>query len=217
MDQLIDDLSIKDMGTDGLTLVGSTGCNVVKGVEAKPVIKVRWLVARVVLQKITCNIPAQYGSMHIDCAYLGNANTKQYFSGSSSGMVNIDGYEGSNPSRPIGKDDIEGSCPEYLFRNIGTDISAGSSNDRKFHMYCHPNSTDKHTCLYLLTTIGDHQYYYRVPLDQGLIANSTCSVELKITNLGSLTPPEGDYESNSITARISIEGWTAGNSYTAEF
>lgn len=214
---LTDDLTKKDMTTSGLTLIGSTDCTVVKEFEAKPVIKVRWLVARVVLNKIICNIPAQYGMMQVDCVYLGNANMVQEFSGNTSVMVNPDGYEDNDKTKPIGQNTIIGSCPDYLYRQVNMEIPTGGFSDTKFHMYCQPNQTDDYTCLFLMTSIGDSRYYYRVPLDLGLTANSTCSVELKITNLGSPNPPVGNYESNTVTANISIEGWTAGNSYVAEF
>jgi hypothetical protein len=100
---------------------------------------------------------------------------------------------------------------------VDEDIAVGESLTEKYHMYCHPNQTQDYTCLYVLTTIGGIQYYYRVPLDQGLSANTTCSVDLKITNLGSLTPPDGDLQKGEIQAVVTIEGWAAGNDYVAEF
>ena len=78
MNDLVDDLSDSDMQEDGLTMIGSEVCVVRAGVQATPVVGVRWLVSRVVLKKVACNIAEQYGEMTIDCVYLGNANTVQY-------------------------------------------------------------------------------------------------------------------------------------------
>lgn len=217
LNRLTDNLVNRKMSVDGLALVGSDVCNVVKGDPITPVIKVRWLVARVVLHKVTCNLPPQHGGMRIDCVYLGNANTVQTFGGTVSGMVNAGGYAGGDKDKPIGMENVVGECSEYMFRNHGANISVGGYDETKIHMYCQPNHTSDHTCLYLLTTISDKQYYYRVPLNLGLTANSTCSVEVSITNLGSTKPPVGDYETNTVTSSVQIEGWTPGNSYVTEF
>jgi hypothetical protein len=56
-----------------------------------------------------------------------------------------------------------------------------------------------------------------VPLNQGLVANTTYSVELTITNLGSSTPPDGDLNKGNITAVVKVAGWIPGNSYVEEF
>lgn len=216
MSSLIDDLSASSMPEAGLTLVGSKECNVVAGNTPTPVtVSVKWLVSRVVLRNVTCNIPSQYGKMKVDCVYLGNANSAQMFSGETGAKRNINGYSESN--KPIGQGGVTGACPTYFYRSIDREIAVGASHSDKYHMYCQPNQTQEHTCLYVLTTIGGVQYYYRVPLDQGLAANTTCSVDLKITNLGSLTPPEGDFQRGEIQAVVTLEGWSAGNDYVAEF
>ena len=213
---LIDDLSVSTMSDAGLTLVGSEECDVVAGDTPTSVtVTVRWLVSRVVLRNVTCNIPAQYGEMTLDCVYLGNANSTQKFSGETGGKKNVDGY--SDADQPIGQGGVTGACPSYFYRSVGKNVAVGKSLTEKYHMYCQPNSTQDYTCLYVLTTIGGVQYYYRVPLDQGLAANTTCSVDLRITNLGSLTPPDGDLQKGEIQAVVTIEGWAAGNDYVAEF
>ena len=216
LNALLDDLSRSDMSTAGLTLVGSKECSVVAGSSAVPVtVTVRWLVSRVVLRKVECNLPAQYGSMTIDCVYLGNANSVQTFAGAASTMVNVKGL--SSDGKPVGQSGVKGACDSYMYRAVGKTVSVGGTHTEKYHMYCQPNQSDNHTCIYLLTTIGGGKYYYRVPLNQGLVANSTCTVDLKITNLGSPTPPDGDLQKGEITASITVAGWTAGNGYVTEF
>lgn len=217
MSELVDDLSNSNMAEDGLTMIGSEVCDVKSGEISEPVVVVRWLVSRVVLRKVECNVATQYGGMKVDCVYLGNANTVQYGSGTVGGMVNPDGYADAAKQHMIGKNDILGSCPEYMYRNVGVEIPVGGVHEIPSHMYCQPNATSDHTCLYLLATIGGVQYYYRVPLNKGLVANHTCSVDVNISNLGSLTPPEDDYQNGAVQAVVEIEGWTPGNSYVAEF
>ena len=215
---LLDNLYAGSMEEVGLTLIGSKDCKVVAGESSVPVeVKVKWLVARVVLSKVTCNLPQQYGNMTLDCVYLGNAYVKQFFSGAvdQSLFTNSKGY--ASNGNPIGISGERGECESYLFRSISKAVNVGDSHAQKYHMYCQPNTTDKYTCIYLLTTIGGRQYYYRVPLDKGLESNTTCSVELKITNLGSPTPPDGDLQKGVIAATVSVDGWAAGNEYVAEF
>lgn len=217
MGGLVDNLSESDMLEDGLTMLGSEVCVVQAGVQATPVVGVKRLVSRVVLKRVACNIAQQYGGMTIDCVYLGNANTVQYGSGMVDGMVNPDGYADADRTSMIGKGGVSGSCAGYMYRKVAAEVPVNGEHAGLYHMYCQPNKSSEYTCLYLLTTIGGVQYYYRVPLNKGLEANHTCSVEILISNLGSLTPPHEDYQNGSIQASISIEGWSAGNGYVTEF
>lgn len=214
---LIDNLALNNVSNDGFTLVGSADCKVESGKTAEPTIAVKWLVTRIVLDKITCKIAPQYGNMTVDCVYLGNANTVQTLSGSVSDMVNPDGYADASKTRPIGKNGEKGACPDYLYRNVGTTISVGQNASSPYYMYCHPNASTTYTCLYVVATIGGEKYYYRVPLKSTLKANYSYSVEITIANLGSPVPPTGDYQNGAIQAVISIGGWTVGNSFEAEF
>ena len=200
----------------GLTLMGMAECVVNPGDENEvETIPVRWLVSRVVLSGVTCNIPKQHGGMTVDCVFLGNANTRQYFYGEVDGMVNVDGL--ASDYSPIGKGGVTGSFGSYLYRKVGKTVECDETHSEKYYMYCQPNSGNKHTCLYLLATIGGCQYYYRVPLTNGLKANTTCTVDLKVTNLGSSEPPTGDMQKGDIKALISFEDWISGNRYVEEF
>ena len=42
-------------------------------------------------------------------------------------------------------------------------------------------------------------------------------MDVRITNLGSPTPPDGDMIKGEIEAKIAFDDWIAGNSYVAEF
>lgn len=217
MKQLADNLAQTKLSDDGLVMIGNTGCTVNADAQAKPVITVRRLVSRVVLQKITNSIPSQYGSMTVNCVYLGNANTVQTLGGTVSARVNPDGYSDIAKSKPIGQSNNQGSCPGYLYRSSSAQIASGASSTVKYHMYCQPNSSQTVTCLYLLVTIAGNQYYYRVPLSKGLVANTTSSIEIDIVNLGASLPPDGDMQKGEIVATVNIAGWDAGEAYDVEF
>ena len=217
MSGLVDDLSSGTMSSDGLTMVGYKDCTV--GAQSEPEkIVVYWLVSRVVLKSVTCNILEEHENMTVDCVFLGNANTRQTFGGDSMVMVNLNGRverDGQNVS--VGLDGETGLCESYLFRSVGETVSVNASTTEEYYMYCQPNDSGTHTCLYLLVDIKGGTYYYMVPLNQGLVANTTYSVELTITNLGSSTPPDGDLNKGNITAVVKVAGWIPGNSYVEEF
>lgn len=216
MDDLLDEFSTEGMDEYGLTLIGRDEFAVTAGEENElETVTVSWLVSRVVLTSVTCNLPDQYGEMLLECVYLGNANTSQTFAGVTDGMVNINGCAADGGY--IGQDGATGDYDSYLYRSVGETIYTGEFTDRKFHMYCQPNASDTYTCVYLLVSIDGSRYYYRVPLTEGLSANTTCSVDVRITNLGSPTPPDGDMIKGEIEAKIAFDDWIAGNSYVAEF
>ena len=216
MPSLVYDLSVNSFTEDGLALVGSTECEVKSGVKATPKVIVSWLVSRVVLRKIRCELPRQYGKMTVDCVYLGNANTVQTVGGVLSGMVNHDGYVDEAKTVPVDRDHT-GMCSEYLFRQGDADINVGSYSAKLYRMYCQPNQSDVHTCVYIAAIIDGTRYYYRIPLENGLTAGSTCSIEVTVSNLGSLLPPDGDLVRGDLTGNISISGWGAGSHYVKEF
>lgn len=216
MDRLIDDLTEGDFSTRGLTLVGKQDCKIVAGATPTSVsVIVRWLVSRVVLNRVECNLPLQYGKLVVESVFLGNANTRQTFAGSSSDAVNINGHNATGSA--IGAIGVKGECASYLYRQVGKEASSDKALENNYYMYCQPNDTDTYTCLYLLADIDGGKYYYRVPLNKKLQANLSYSVDLKVTNIGSLTPPDGDMQKGEIQALVTVAGWTAGNSYTAEF
>lgn len=216
MDDLMDEFSTEGMEECGLTLIGRNECVVTAGEENElNTITVSWLVSRVVLTSVTCELPDQYGEMTLECVYLGNANTTQTLAGDVGGMVNVNGC--AEDGGYIGQDDVTGEFGSYLYRNVGDVVYTGETLAQKYHMYCQPNGTDTYTCVYLLASIDGSKYYYRVPLTEGLNANTTCSVDVTITNLGSPTPPDGDMMKGEIEAKIAFDDWTAGSSYVAEF
>lgn len=216
MRRVAEDFYGRDIDRDGFVMMGYEECDLSAECAAEPVVVVKRLVSRIVLQRITSNIPAQYGKLKVDCVFLGNANTRMTLGGEVSEMMNLSGCD-KIASKPIGKDGNLGSYDGYLFRASGVEIPVGASDYLKYYLYCHPNSSTKYTCLYLLTTIGDKQYYYRVPFYNGLKSNATYSVDVEIVNLGAQRPPDGDIQKGEIVADIKIDGWDQGDNYSVMF
>lgn len=212
---MTDDLANTTLAANGLTMIGSADCTVQTGVPATAAITVRRLVARIVIEKITNNLPAAYGKMTVDAVYLGNANSVQTFAGSSSNIVNPYGYADVNKTQEIGKNNILGSCSDYMYRQVSTDVTVGSSYSTPLHMYSQPNSTSNPTLVCMLLTIGGMQYYYTLPLIDGILANHTYSISFNVVNLG--TDPGKPLEKEQLSAFITVAGWSAGYDYSAEF
>lgn len=217
LEQVINDLSATDYMSDGFVMVGKQDCSVRLGEVSQPVIALKRMVARIVVRKIRNGIASQYGTIGLDCVYLANANKIQTLGGVSSVPVNVGGYADAAKTQPIGKNGVKGACPGYMFREMGPSLPQGTSVMGGYHMYCHPTNANAKTCMYLLVTIAGGQYYYRVPLQNGLQANKTYSVDVEFVNLGSTIPPDGDLQKGEIKAVVSVSGWDAGDSYEVEF
>ena len=211
------DLSEMSMKEDGFMMIGSEECSVSQGTVSSPEIFVRRMVSRVELRSVACNVASQYGAMKVECAYLGSAYSCQSVSGDVSALLNPGGYADDERKVPIGLNGIVGACPEYLYRSVALDVVYGESSSEPVYLYCQPDGRAGCTCLYLLISIGEAKYYYRVPLDKGLFANATCVVNAVITNLGAPLPPDGVVQKGEIVASVTIEDWDTGDQYDAEF
>lgn len=216
LEQKVYDMSKSVIASDGFFMVGKEECDVVANQTVTPTVSVRRLAARVVLRSVSCSLPAQYGKMKVECAFLGNAYSKQTVAGAVDAMVNVNGYAADGTS-PIGKSNVTGSCPEFFYRSIAKEVATGGTHSTMYYMYSQPNKSNNHTCLYLLATIGGTQYYYRVPLNYGLNANVTYSVDVDIINLGSELPPDGTVQKGDITAVIKMTDWVKGEEYDIKF
>ena len=216
LENIFYDMEQHNLSDAGFFMVGHEDCDVVADQTVTPTITVRRLAARVVLRSVSCHIPSQYADMTVNSVFLGNAYSLQTVAGEVDRMQNVNGYVSGN-STPIGKSGVTGACPDYFYRSANDVINVNSTHEEMYYMYCQPNDTDNFTCLYLLVTIGDKQYYYRVPLSYGLRANVTCSVDVDIINLGSLLPPDGTVQKGDITAVIKVSDWLRGEEYDIKF
>ena len=215
--RLKDSLSERNYRQDGFVMMGSSVSEVKAGMIAQSQVIVRRLVSRVVLRSVTCNVASQYGGMTVDCVFLGNASVEYSLGGEVLRWANAGGYADPDKTHPVGIDGVEGMCPDYLFRAMDRYVEVGQRYEQPVYLYCYPNETSDYTCLYILATIGEGKYYYRVPLDKGLASNYSCAVDVAITNLGSALPPDGELSKGEIKADIYIDDWSMGYLYNAEF
>lgn len=214
---LAEDLSSRDYLLEGFVMIGYEHCVVSSGTVCKPEIIVKRLVSRVELRSIKCNVPRQYESMKVECVYLGNAYSVQSLSGAVSVEVNGGGYADKDKQQPIGLGGVKGACDMFMYREPGAVIKVGEVLSDPIYMYCQPDAGKAMTCLYILAQIGDGKYYYRVPLNKGLLSNTTCVVDVVITNLGAHRPPDGDMQKGEIQAVVKVMDWLTGDEYHAEF
>ena len=214
---LTDNLSDRDYHLNGFVMLGSAVCHVEAGEIARPNITVSRIISRVVLRSLKCNVARQYEGMIVDCVFLGNAAVERSLGGESLCWVNMGGYADVMKKQPIGLDGVVGQCPDYLYKAMGKTLEVGQVFDWPLCLYCYPNETSDFTCLYILATIGGKKCYYKVPLDKGLAPNVTCAVDVEITNIGAELPPDGVLQRGEIVATVSIEGWSMGYLYNAEF
>lgn len=217
MENVVSDLSKTDYKTSGFVMIGSADCQVRLGEVAEPVIALKRMVARVVINKMTNKMASQFGTINVDCAFLANANKSRTLGGVSSDPVNIGGYADAMKTMPIGKNEVVGDCPMYMFREMGIAIPKGEAKTDVHHLYCYPTNSEAKTCVYVMLTIAGNQYYYRVPLPNGLQSNKTYTIDLDFMNLGSTLPPDGDLQKGEIRAVVNVSGWDAGDDYTVEF
>ena len=215
--KIVDNLANNNINTEGFTMVGYTSCTAEASKTVTANITVKRLVSRIVLNNITNNLPSQYQNLTLDAVFLGNAYTAQTFDATEvSGMVNPNGYADQSQTAAIGKNSVSGSCPDYLYRSVSENITCGTIYNKKQCLYCMPNSSSTHTCLFVLATVGSSKYYYKVPLTNGLQANHTYTVNMVINNLGTSEPGE-DLVKGDIGVNITISGWEAGDDYVGEF
>lgn len=212
-----EDLSSRDYLREGFVMVGYEECVVTAEGVSKPEIVVKRLVSRIELRSVKCNVALQYDSIRVESVFLGNAHSVQSLSGDVSVEVNQGGYADTDKMLAIGRDGVVGSCGTYMYREPGTVVRSGEVSSQPVFMYCQPDLGKVLTCLYMKVAIGDGRYYYRVPLDKGLHGNTTCVVDVVITNLGAKDPYDGDIHKGEIQAVVKVVDWSIGDEYHAEF
>ena len=211
----------------GFVMAGSTTCTVSSTTTAS--ISVRRLVARVALQKVNNSLPSSYGAITINNVTLINVVGNQNLNGSASistwynKMGRKDGATAS--SQIIDGSTNAASCPTLTFKSVGSSVTNGGSltPSTPYLFYTYPNSTTtdatgwtesftaRKTRLVVTATISGTKYYYPIVIDAPA-RNTAYTVELTITGLGS-TDPDKPVVKGSISASVTVQGWSAGAVY----
>lgn len=212
----------------GFVMAGYSSC-IVGATTVTTTISVKRLVARVALQRITNALPASYGSMTVNNVTLINVVGNQNLAGSASlstwynKMGRKDGATSS--SQIIDGSSYLASCPTLTFKSVGTSVANGGelAPSTPYLFYTYPNSTTsdtqgwstsfsaRKTRLVVAATVGGTKYYYPVVIDTPA-RNYAYTVELTITGPGSIDPDE-PVGKGSISATVSVQGWSTGTTY----
>lgn len=215
----------------GFVMAGSNSCTVGSS-STSCSITVSRFVSRVALQSVKNSLPSAYGSITVNAAWISNVVGNQNLEGSASASTWYNKFGRADESTQTSSHIIDGStykasCPDLTFKSIGSSVSVGSTHtpSTPYLFYCMPNSSTtaptafsttfsaQRTVLVVKATISGTVYYYPIPLDDAAPARNTAyTVALTITGLGS-TDPNIPVSKGSISASITVAGWSSGATY----
>ena len=119
------------------------------------------------------------------------------------------------------------SCEALTYKGVGQSVANGATHSPStpYLFYSFPNSSTtaptgfqstfaaQRTVLTVVATVSGKKYYYPVVLDNATLErNKTYTVGLTITGLGA-EDPNKPVEKGTISASITVSGWTAGAVY----
>lgn len=225
----------------GFLMAGQTASGVtVTGGSASPVqaeILVRRHVGRVRLTTVQNGIPAAYGTLKVDCAFLENGfGTWNYGgTGDPSGYVNYAGRKaGRNTSANAADYIVAAADADYAsltFRALARPVAQGETETFNVPFYSLPNkhtvatdnfngATSGDACARLVVKAtygeGDGQSWYYPVTIENLERNKTYDVSFIIRGPGSPDPNLG-VESGNLEVIITVEPWGDGGDFTGEF
>jgi len=117
------------------------------------------------------------------------------------------------------------SCPDLLWRSIGSDIANGTSYTTNQYLYAFPNDATRapdgfaepfnpqQTCVVVSASFGGGTYWYPLPLSSLLESNMTYDVQLTIQGTGS-DDPNTPVVPGTMTATVTVRDWTGTKTYT---
>lgn len=215
----------------GFIMAGSASCTVGTS-TVNCAITVSRFVSRVALVSVTNSLPASYGSLTVNCAYLSNVVGNQNMAGNASAATWYNKFGRADESTQVSSHIIDGStykasCPDLTYKSISGTAAVGASHtpSSPYLFYCFPNSSTtapaafstsfaaQRTVLVVKATVGGTAYYYPVVLDDAAPArNSSYTVGLTITGPGS-TDPNQPVAKGNMSASITVSPWASGAVY----
>ena len=215
----------------GFIMAGSASCTVGTS-TVNCAITVSRFVSRVALVSVTNSLPASYGSLTVNCAYLSNVVGNQNMAGNASAATWYNKFGRADESTQVSSHIIDGStykasCPDLTYKSISGTAAVGASHtpSTPYLFYCFPNSSTtapaafstsfaaQRTVLVVKATVGGTAYYYPVVLDDAAPArNSSYTVGLTITGPGS-TDPNQPVAKGNMSASITVSPWASGAVY----
>ena len=216
----------------GFVMAGSASVTVTSGGTANCAITVSRLVSRVALSSIVNKLPQSYGAITVDRVFLSNVVGNQNLAGSAAASTwyNKNGRADEstrNTAHIIDGSTYKASCEALTYKGVGQSVANGASHipSTPYLFYSFPNSSTtaptgfqstfaaQRTVLTVVATVSGKKYYYPVVLDNATLErNKTYTVGLTITGLGA-EDPNKPVEKGTISASITVSGWTAGAGY----
>ena len=217
-------------GETSQTVGTSTG-----SAAARAEITVRRLVGRVRLTSVTNHLPASYGSLTVEYAFLENGMRSWNLSaqGTPSGYVNFAGRKSPGSASGTPADYIasagDAECPKLTFHAVNQTVAWNATRSFDLPFYCFPNSlteaddhfdgaTSRDACVRLVLrgSYGEsHQWYYPVTIPN-LERNKSYDVSFIISGPGSEDPNQ-KVTMGGLSVVVRVDPWQAGREIEGEF
>lgn len=218
-------------GSGGFVMSGSSSCDV-SGSSSSCSITVSRLASRVALVSVKNSLPASYGSLKIERVWLSNVVGNQNLKGDASASTWYNQEGRKDESTRVSTHIIDGSTykasiEELTYKSVSQSVANAATHTpaSPYLFYAFPNSSEtapdgfkdsfeaQRTVLVVAATVNSKLYYYPVVLDQGgLSRNTTYTVGLTITGLGS-DDPNKPVTKGGLNISILIDGWESGANY----
>lgn len=227
-------VTLEQTETSGFVMSGSTDFTVGAG-NNSCTISISRLISRIVLQKVTNNLPVGLGSIQINNVFLSNVVANQNLGGTEAPatFLNKQGVadeETRNKTHIIGTGSYKASAEKFTFfkGTSGISIANNASFSEKSFFYTYPNNVNRmpagftstfapeKSVLVISATINSKVQYYPIVLSKAFDRNKTYSVELTITGPGT-DDPNKPIEKNSANVTVTVANWVAGEAYEEIF
>lgn len=216
----------------GFIMAGSNTCTVSTS-SVSCAITVSRFVSRVALVSVTNSLPASYGALTVNCAYLTNVVGNQTLAGNATAATWYNKFGRADETTQVSSHIIDGStykasCADLTFKSVSSGsaaVGASHTPSTPYLFYCFPNSstvapatfstsfTAQRTVLVVKATVGSKAYYYPVVLDDAVPArNAAYTVALTITGPGS-DDPNKPVQKGTMSASITVSPWSSGAVY----
>ena len=210
-------------------MYGSTSATVVSGTGGTATGELRRGVSRISLASVKNGLPAPYGAVKLVRAFLCNVVGNQNLSGNASPAtwLNQEATSDHQKTHVIGTGSYTAAVPALTFVNLaGESLANGGTKtfSPQKTFYALPNAlttpnngfnekfTPTSTVLMVVVNIKGKDYYYPIPLKNGIAANTAYQVDLTVSGLGNTEDdPFAKIEKADLVATVSISEWTTGS------
>ena len=213
-------------------MYGSSPATVVSGTGGSATVELRRGVARISLASVKNSLPAPYGAVKLVRTFLCNVVGNQNLAGNAAAAtwLNQEATSDHVKGHVIGTGSWTAAVPALTFADLSGE-SLANGGTKTFSpvksLYAFPNAqktpnngfnatfTPTSTVLMVVVNIKGVDYYYPVPLKNGLEANTAYQVDLTISGLGNtVDDPFAKIEKADLVATVKTSDWTTGAGIT---